>query len=237
MKRASSFIVFSLFLASVCGPAIWFNPIRNIEGSPLHLDLAFQLEDRKFEEDQLSEKVVASLSTTNIVNGSWTDEVTHERVSVFFAEWEATAGRGLTLINHTPEVCWAGVGWVAQPETGPAKIEIDLGEARIPFEHRLFRRADREKGEYVIWCAIVNGQVVEEPYWKVSTGSKFWNQNLSLARLALSRLWEKTKNRIPADGRKQFIRLSIKERSSLEDCVEEIKAIAEASLCVREAPL
>ena len=53
------------------------------------------------------------------------------RVTIFLASWPAGDSKGLTAIQHTPDICWGGSGWKPLNLGQPQQILIQLPIAEI----------------------------------------------------------------------------------------------------------
>ncbi len=51
------------------------------------------------------------------------------RFTVYVAWWPADGASVSTVAAHTPEACWPGAGWVAQPE-GNGRLDLPIGDGR-----------------------------------------------------------------------------------------------------------
>ena len=63
------------------------------------------------------------------------------QVTIYLAYWPAGQAPVSLVASHTPDACWPGSGWVAQPAAARARLTVD-GRVLPPAESRLFRNGD-----------------------------------------------------------------------------------------------
>ena len=80
--------------------------------------------------DESASRLPSSASETALDAGHSTLDL--ERVTVFLASWPAGDSRGLTALQHTPDICWGGSGWKPLNLGQSQQIIVD-----VPFEPTL----------------------------------------------------------------------------------------------------
>jgi exosortase len=82
-----------------------------------------------------------------------------ERVTLYLAYWsKGQASVGL-VESHTPDACWPGTGWVAQPVADP-RVALEVGASRLPWaQHRLF--VNGSYPQHVWFWQIYDGRSIE----------------------------------------------------------------------------
>lgn len=85
------------------------------------------------------------------------------QLTVYFAYWPPGQTTVSRVASHTPDACWPGSGWTAQPT--PAGRNQDLGAALAPAEYRLFSN-ERRFIQHVWFWHIFDGRVISyrDPY-------------------------------------------------------------------------
>lgn len=165
-----------------------------------------------FRPEPVAEQAVEILATTNLFNGTFYTE-RGERVTVFMGTWDANNPKQLSVVGHTPDVCWVGAGWKPVVAGHPEKLPLRYGTNTIPFEARTFLTPDGRSRELTVWCTLVSGQLFEETARFELKDEKAGASRLELrdsgARHTVkSKFLKAVGDRIPGDGTKQFVRFS-----------------------------
>jgi len=206
----------ALFILAVGGAWGWFhiNP-RQFDVSYRFIPVT-QVQGWKYTETQVSKAVIETLATTNLVNGSF--EGPHgERFTVFLGTWDGRDSKQLSVVAHSPDVCWVGAGWKPVPADLPERFTLRFGTNEIPFEVSLFEAPGGGFRELTVWCTLVGGQVYEERGRFVVQASGANERKLSAAgaRHGLrSRIVRAIGDRIPGNGTKQFVRFSMRAEAN-----------------------
>ncbi len=84
-------------------------------------------------------------------------------LSVYIAYWEPGQTSVSRVASHTPDACWPGSGWMAQP-TGTSHTQA-IGSDYSPGEYRVFRNAG-SFSQHVWFWHIFDGRVIDfrDPY-------------------------------------------------------------------------
>ena len=122
------------FLASVFGAYAWFNTDIGRAGSRprIWLESTTNIPGYTFVEEPISDEVKKTLGTTNILNGMFhrivpsnpVSALPGDRVSVFAAVWTREDRKGLSAVQHTPEICWVANGWKRIALDRPKQVQI-----------------------------------------------------------------------------------------------------------------
>lgn len=203
-----------LFVVGICAAWAWFNVAPPPPTHAYRFLIKTNLPGWRFEPIPLNAKVIETLATTNLLNGTFHDS--HgERISIFLGEWRANRGHELSVVAHTPDVCWTRAGWTAITAEFGNSMDLAIAEETIPFEVRVFRPPNGGPEELTLWCTLVNGQ----PYGELDRFHPAQAQpedsgdlaSRTSRRLAASHLLNALKTRTTGTGEKQFIRLSVEK--------------------------
>ncbi|MCW5558279.1 MAG: hypothetical protein KIT22_10670 [Verrucomicrobiae bacterium] len=165
----------------------------------------------RFTAEPVSETAAEILATTNLINGSFLGKG-DQRITAFLGTWSAENSKELSVVSHTPDICWVGAGWTPVVAKHPDRIEIELDGVRLPFECRTFRAPGSLHEELTVWCTLVNGRVTGEtgrfvvPVDPESRREERWA--IQGRRLAGSHFLDALKHRSAGRGDKQFVRFS-----------------------------
>lgn len=209
-----------LFLLAAGGAWAWYHvdppqpPVR------YRFDLHRDVPGYTFQPEAIPPKAAATLATTNLFNGVYLANTSAPgnptptpRITAFMGEWSATHAREMSVVSHTPDVCWVGTGWLPVASEHPSQIEFDFDGHRVPFEVRTFRPPGPGPRELTVWCTLVNGQ----PYSEITRfanpdldpgDSPKARSNVTARRLAASQFRTAVLSRTAGTGDKQFVRFS-----------------------------
>lgn len=180
------------------------------------------------------------LATTNLFNGVFTAE-TGRAVTVFAAEWSDRDSRQMSVVQHTPDVCWVGAGWVPAQGGQPDQVSVEVSGRAMTFECRLFQTPGMRQQELVLWSTLVGGQaMVESDRWVAEReGGLDRDTRFVLAgrRMAASQFLSNVRHRRRATAHKQFVRLSVPVSGTWQEGLEQLRAFAPAWLDLRTVPL
>ena len=140
IQRSTSSNLQSSSSQSDSHPRLWLLARTNIPGY-------------SFIPEPVSDAVMNTLGTTNILSGTFYRSVPYqlptpdfhlppERVTIFLASWSAGDNKGLTAIQHTPDICWGGSGWKALNLGQPLQIGVN-----IPVQQPVERAVSGEQSE------------------------------------------------------------------------------------------
>lgn len=106
------------------------------------------------------------LGTTDFAERTYRREVRGEpwQLTVYLAHWAPGQASVSLVASHTPDACWPGAGWVAQPNRQP-RVALAAGDHALPAaEHRLFRNGTRP--QHVWFWHLYNGRPIDyrDPY-------------------------------------------------------------------------
>ena len=206
------FVLGAAFLAATSAAWAWFNI------APKRFPTSFQFRPRpeipgwSYVPEPVSEQARDILATTNLFNGTYTN-AEGGRVTVFLGTWDANNPKQMSVVGHTPDVCWVGAGWEPIAGGHPDKLQVAFGTNSIPFEARTFLTPDKRSRELTLWCTLVSGQAFEEEgrfelpdRFKQASGKE--RQGPGARHNLKSRLTKVLTQRVPGSGSKQFIRFS-----------------------------
>lgn len=246
----------ALFLAAVAGPAFWFSLGPTQPQGNLRLSVRESLDGWTFTNRPITETALAVLATTNVLNGDFVD-ANGRRVSVFAAHWPASHGRGMGVLMHTPDICWAQAGWKHSKLEGiPIQFPIRIATSHatgedleqsveLSFECRVFESPGSQGRELVMWCAVAFGAPYSEPApislaMEPSEGSLLAGiaGPMRRSQLSIETLMRSVKTRSSAQGDKQFVRVSasVSNERLVQADVDALKTFAQRWLLIQRGP-
>jgi len=87
-----------------------------------------------------------------------------EQITVYLAYWRAGQAPVSLVASHTPDACWPGTGWVAQPAPQP-RLALPLGDRTLPAaEARFFK--NKGYPQHVWFWHLYDGRPIQyqDPY-------------------------------------------------------------------------
>jgi hypothetical protein len=150
------------------------------------------------------------LATTNLINGEFTDG--KRKLTVFAAEWRGESAKALSVVQHTLDACGVGAGFTPVDLGQLMTWTFDVGGVPVPLECRVFEFRGRH--DLTFWCTLLSGRFIEEglrfrPAAEAYTGASGGVEKAIRGRmLAAGQFLAAVSRRQPADGTKQFLRLS-----------------------------
>jgi hypothetical protein len=225
-----------LFVATVVGAWAWFNAAPPPGPDLIWLEVLTNFPGHKFVPEPLSKNVVEILGSPEFLNGTFVpsaetagSEDIARTIRIFRANWAGKSDYGMSVLQHTPDICWVGAGWESIDLGQPSQIDIKIRrrtsrgevsqtapqEVAIPFECRTFLSPNGQSRELVVWCTLVGGQVMPESSVfrleeKVSASSEKKQERLSSTgrRLSAGYFMNALRERLRTRGTKQFVRIS-----------------------------
>ncbi len=201
-----------LFLSATGGAWAWYHVAPKQFPVSYHFDATNVVSGWRFRAEPVAEQAMEILATTNLFNGTFFNEE-GERVTVFMGTWDAGNPKQLSVVGHTPDVCWVGAGWKPVRAEHPDKLPLHFGPDTIPFEARTFLTPDGRQRELTVWCTLVSGQVFEETSRfelgaEANGSSRKVLQDAGARHALKSKFLKAITDRIPGEGTKQFVRFS-----------------------------
>jgi Protein of unknown function (DUF3485) len=225
-----------LFLTPVAGAWAWFHIHPREYETRLEFAAKREVPGYSFNQVSVDETVVETLATTNILNGAFVSDL-GDRFIVFAGDWRDKTARQMAVIQHTPDICWVGAGWSPVELGQPDRLELNLGGSKLPFECRAFVAPNKRDVELTVWCALANGQVFEEGGRFSGATDTYENRSAGIReagrRRALTSFLSAVRQRIPAEGTKQFVRFSAPVKGDWRITAARLRAFAEKWLDVR----
>lgn len=215
-----------LFFGPAAAGWAWFNVAPQRNATSYEIRPRAPVAGFRFEDEPVDSSAIEILQTTNLINGSFIGGL-DQRVTVFMGDWREKSARQMSVIQHTPDICWVRNGWnpvkLGQPDT----LDVELGGVRIPFECRVYQMPGSAIPELTIWCALASGQVLHEGGQSGAAGESRYEREAAVResgrRRAATTFLGVVKDRIPADGRKQFVRLSAPVRGDWRLAAAELR--------------
>lgn len=185
----------------------------------------------QFKSIPVGEQAVEILATTNLLNGVFENTQDKERFMVFAANWVAKGTKQMSVLGHTPEVCWVGSGFRLVALGEPAFMEVDLNGERLVLECRVFQTPDQRSMEMVVWCSVLSGQLLEEGFRFQSDRDQMGHLRINQAANArlrgMNSIIRALVTRQPGDGTKQFVRFSTPVSGDWKDSFKRLERFAE----------
>lgn len=230
---------------AVAGAWGWFHLAPPAERAGVRLNPRASLAGWAYVPEEIGATARAILATTNLVQGRYlpregsTNRLA--RVSVFAAEWRARDGQAMGVVQHTPDICWVGGGWVPVALGQPNRVAVDLSGQSLSFECRAFAAPGGGTRELVLWCTLVSGEVFEErDRWAVETDAaqpRAARMDWVARRNALGQFADNVAARRPATGEKQFVRFSAPVQEDWAAVLERLRGFAGEWLAVEHQAL
>jgi len=226
---AASWIISAVFLGAIAASWAWFHVGVKPREKSYVLRSREVVPGYKFKALPVGDQAIEILATTNLVNGVF-EGAGEDHFIVFAADWAAKGDKQMSVLAHTPEICWVGAGFSLVDLGEPPFMEVELGGEKVPFECRVFRAPDQRSVEMVAWCSVVSGQWLEEgfrfqPDRKQSGDADLRSAANSRAR-GMNSLVRALVTRQPGDGTKQFIRFSTGVRGDWKEAYEKLRMFA-----------
>lgn len=221
------FFSLTLLLAlALGGPWAWFHV--GVSQPPAYLELRpqSQLPGFRFAPEEFTPTVIEALATTNLMGGSFTNR--EQRFTVFAADWNGRDPRQMSVVQHTPDVCWVNIGWRPVMDQAPRQFTLQLGTNQLPFECRLFQVPQGGAREVVLWLTLLSGvPLAEDDRFSVNVGGgdRSYQDSQSRSRRA-GQFLTVLGNRVPSVGRKQFVRFSTRASSDLQKDLRDLAEFA-----------
>jgi hypothetical protein len=231
--RAAAALVGAFFLPVLAAWA-WFHVGVRPPADAVRLDPRTEIPGWQFTAEPVPPKAQELLATTNLLNGVFHQEG-GGRVTVFAADWHASDARQLSVVQHTPDICWVSIGWVPRDLGQPQRVSLMIAGQPWPFECRVFGVPGHPDQQLVLWSTLVSGQPIEE-------GSRWSSENeitgprdrfRSARRMAGGQFISGLRERRAATGDKQFVRFSTAVSSDWQASLSELERFANGWLEVK----
>ena len=238
MKSARlPWVFLALALSSVSVSWAWMHLGPEPDGNGLWLKVAQSVQGYRFESEPLTDIALSMLNTAHYLNGDFRAEKKNT-ITIFAADWTSSGG-DLTVVQHTPDICWVQGGWTYGEMVGLRQVMMSIprsdGEEmrEIPFECRVFVSPDGQRRELTVWCTLIGGApMVETPSNMDMPGLPAFFQHgkirgpINRTRLAVQKFVSSVKKKIPSNGSKQFIRFSTTLTGEYAESLERLEAFA-----------
>ncbi len=226
-----------LFFLGICAAWAWFNVAPPTPTHAYRFLIKTNLPGWQFEPIPLNAKVIETLATTHLLNGVFHGP-NGERINIFLGEWHADKVHDLSVVTHTPDVCWTRVGWIPSTSEKTPKVSLQFPGVEIPFETRIFKSPNGVDKEMVIWCIIVNGTINTYSISTFIEKSSFPAPSLripteSARKIAELQFANAVQSRTKGAGLKQFIRMSAPQKTDLASVVRDLQAFGQEWLQIQ----
>jgi hypothetical protein len=232
---APSWIISAVFLGAIAASWAWFNVGVKPREKSYVLHSRETVPGYKFKALPVGEQAIETLATTNLVNGQFEGQG-EDRFIVFAADWAARGDKQMSVLAHTPEICWVGAGFSLMDLGEPPFMEVEISGQKVPFECRVFRAPDQHSVEMVAWCSVVSGQWLEEGFRfqpnRKQSGDGLLRQSENARARGMNSLVKALVNRQSGDGTKQFVRFSTGVRGDWNESYQRLQKFAAEWLTV-----
>ena len=227
---------FLVFIGCIVGSWAWFNLAQAPRAAGYWLEARSNVPNYTFKPEPIGEEAIEILRTTNLVNGIFTGD-SKEEVGVFLANWHAGDGQRLVATQHTPDLCWVGVGWTPENLGQPENIILSFEGRDVPFECRAFKSPDSSTDALVVWCTLIGGRVMPEAA-RFRSGSNVtkWNYVVFRGKRFFANAWRELKQRSATKGDKQFVRCSVTLHGDRSESVKQLQAFTPRWLKLSNLP-
>jgi hypothetical protein len=238
--RRSTWPLAALFAMAVGSAWAWFHLGPADPGPKLRFEVARGMDGFRFVEDPISPAAQATLDTTNLFNGNFIAESElpegPQEFTTFAAQWDGSRRQSMSVVQHTPDICWVGAGWMPHDLGQPRRVDLDLHGISVPFECRVFEAPGQPQRQLVLWCTVVGGRILDEGNrWSGEDQGQSRDQQLwSARRLSLGQWFANVRARRLGSLDKQFLRISVGVGEDWEQGLRELRRVAPLWLRVTE---
>jgi hypothetical protein len=219
----------ALFAAAIVAAWAWFYVGVTPPEKSFVLKARENLPGYRFTVVPIGDQAIETLATTNLINGQF-EGPDRQRFTVFAADWAAKGSKQMSVLGHTPEICWVGAGFQLTSLGEPPFMEVTFGREKLALECRVFRTPDQRSIEMVVWCSLVSGQPLEEGFrFQPKRDDKVDPQlaQASTGRVrGMNSLIKALARRQPGDGTKQFVRFSTPVAGDWKEAYQRLERFA-----------
>jgi hypothetical protein len=214
-----------VFLFCIGGAYAWFHLGAKERPSTIRFETRSEIDGYNYRSERIPPNEQSALATTNLISGCFI-RTNAEEIRVFFANWSGSDGKNLSVVQHTPDICWVKAGWQPVNLGQPEKMTLRFGTANLDFECRAFEAPGGSVRQLVVWSTLVGGKPFEES-WRFKAGKPASLEGAWLQAdrfLAVNRFLQSVVNRIPSERSKQFVRYSTPVLSDWQTAFETLRA-------------
>ncbi|MFO1461413.1 MAG: exosortase-associated EpsI family protein [Verrucomicrobiota bacterium] len=224
-----------LFWVAASGAWAWYHVLPPEPPVRYSFSARDSIPGLRFVAEPVNDAAAQLLATTNLINGTFSSPGGN-RTTVFMGTWSAQNSKEMSVVSHTPDICWVGAGWTPIPGKHPDRIELEFGGVRLPFECRTFRAPGNHHDELTVWCTLVNGRVTGETGRFVATADpgsrKEEKQAPQARRLAGNHFLDALRHRSAGTGEKQFVRFSTRLDGDWQRSLHDLQTFGQRWLTV-----
>jgi hypothetical protein len=217
------------FAAVVLGPWIWFATAADDPGSRMAFGVRTAIAGWEFLNEPVPPAAQETLATTNLFNGRFRGPDARV-VTVFAAEWHTGSSRSMSVVQHTPDICWVGAGWVLVDAGQPDQVALEVGGKAVDFQCRAFAGPGGGHRELVVWCTLVGGRILPESerWQQEGSGGVGRRERFEAAyrRVAMGHFLSNVRLRRLGTGDKQFVRFSVPLRGNWAESLADLQRFA-----------
>jgi hypothetical protein len=212
-----------VFLVCIGGAYAWFHSEKTHQ-STIRFEARSVLAGYDYRIEPITPSEQSSLATTNLTSGTFIGTNAQE-IRVFFANWNDSNGKSLSVVQHTPDICWVKAGLQPVNLGQPEKMTIQFGTANLDFECRAFETPGGDVRQLVVWSTLVGGKPFQESWRfqtsKSATREAAWVQANRF--LAANQFIQSVIHRIPSERTKQFVRYSTPVQTDWQTAFETLR--------------
>lgn len=229
MRSLSIWSMTALFAAAIVAAWAWFYVGVTPPEKSYVLKTRYPVPGYRFTAVPIGEQAIDTLATTNLVNGQF-EGANRERYTVFAADWAAKGSKQMSVLSHTPEICWVGAGFQLTSLGETPFMVVPMGGEKITLECRVFQTPDGRSLEMVVWASLVSGQPLEEAFQfqpdKSQSGDARIRQDANGRVRAANSFLSSVLARRPGDGTKQFVRFSTPVTGDWKEAFQRLERFA-----------
>lgn len=164
MKRNTSFLLGIAVLVLILSIALQFRRSTVVEAHPRQIPLrellptvvpGWDVSDQPVADtEEMKRAVTEMLNYQEAVFRTYRREGDH--LSVYVAYWRPGSVHPRLVTQHTPDVCWPGVGWNMVQSTGTAAFALPRGGMTWPGQARIFTAP--LVTEHVVYWHLLGGR-------------------------------------------------------------------------------
>lgn len=229
MRRYFTVLLPALFFGLIVAARAWFWSAPSTPTEFLRFTVNREPANWKFVPEPVGEVAQGILATTNLFNGTFVGPE-GQRITAFAAHWLAESSEAMSVVQHTPDICWVGAGWKPSLAGQPERVQLAVGERAIPFECRVFTPPGGHGQELVLWSTLVGGSLIEETdRWSIEQSTEVDSRtrwDWAGRRVGANQFVKNVLQRRRGVGEKQFVRFSTSMTDGWQAALERMKTFA-----------
>jgi len=229
LRRLFPLLLLGLFFGLIVAARAWFWSAPSTPTEFLRFTVNREPAQWKFIAEPVGDVAQGILATTNLFNGIFVGPK-DQRIIVFAAHWLAESSEAMSVVQHTPDICWVGAGWKPSLVGQPERVQLTVGDRTVPFECRVFTPPSGHGQELVVWCTLVGGALMQETdRWSIEQSTEVESRtrfDWAARRVGANQFVKNFLQRRRGIGEKQFVRFSTSMTDGWEAALERLKSFA-----------